>query len=471
MNQLEEEFNYYDETAAWNQVYQKIRQDSLLKHDFSVKDAKRPEYKERNRYRDVSPYDHSRVRLERNHLDYINASLVEYPEANRSYILTQGPLPKTSSHFWLMVWEQNSAAVLMLNRVVEMGRIKCHQYFPMNVNDEDDLVFEDVGLRVSYVSEEDKNFFVIRTLDIEDLQTGQKKRVLQFHYTTWPDFGVPESPEAFLNFLFAVRKAGVLEQSVGPPVIHCSAGIGRSGTFCLVDTCLILIEKNQDVNSVNVCDVLMEMRQYRMGLIQTADQLRFSYMAVIEGCKHVLSTSTVDSGIDNGAICQSSDDDVTYTHLNQDEDDLDADNIVKSPDLITSTLSPSDNNNPPITKVECNNQVVQPSGGHQISQIYSDENTKQYDHMIETTNITDNLSNEQLMEMDHLRQREQSGEIRRRAREERKKKTAEQIAKMKQKQRECEKLKLRRKRMTPLLWGASVAVLVASYVMYKCYIT
>ena len=64
------------------------------------------------------------------------------------------------------------------------------------------------------------------------------------------------------------------------------------------------IEKNQDVNSVNVCDVLMEMRQYRMGLIQTADQLRFSYMAVIEGCKHVLSTSTVDSGIDNGAICQ-----------------------------------------------------------------------------------------------------------------------------------------------------------------------
>lgn len=76
---------------------------------------------------------------------------------------------------------------------------------------------------------------------LTDLETKESREILHFHYTTWPDFGVPQSPTAFLNFLTDVRQSGTLDQNVGPPVVHCSAGIGRSGTFCLVDTCLVLV--------------------------------------------------------------------------------------------------------------------------------------------------------------------------------------------------------------------------------------
>lgn len=102
----------------------------------------------------------------------------------------------------------------------------------------------------------------------------------------WPDFGVPSSPIAFLQFLKQVRDSGVLEENVGPAVIHCSAGIGRSGTFCLVDCCLVLIDKEGE-NRVSVQDVLLELRKYRMGLIQTHDQLTFSYEAIVEGMKRM----------------------------------------------------------------------------------------------------------------------------------------------------------------------------------------
>lgn len=105
---------------------------------------------------------------------------------------------------------------------------------------------------------------------------------MQFHYTTWPDFGIPSSPNAFLKFLQQVRDSGCLSRDVGPAVVHCSAGIGRSGTFCLVDCCLVLIDK---YGECNVSKVLCELRSYRMGLIQTADQLDFSYQAIIEGIK------------------------------------------------------------------------------------------------------------------------------------------------------------------------------------------
>lgn len=118
------------------------------------------------------------------------------------------------------------------------------------------------GIKVSCEQKPDNWFFVVFTLRYWYLnsffvvmsmlqlyicyifyciQSLQTKEVIHFHYTTWPDFNVPKSPRAFLNFLFAVRSSGALERDVGPPVIHCSAGIGRSGTFCLVDTCLILV--------------------------------------------------------------------------------------------------------------------------------------------------------------------------------------------------------------------------------------
>ncbi|XP_075898536.1 tyrosine-protein phosphatase non-receptor type 1 [Nelusetta ayraudi] len=279
---MEAEFREIDESGSWNAIYQEIRQQSC---ELPCKIAKLPENRNRNRYRDVSPFDHSRIRLQLGTNDYINASLITVEEAQRNYILTQGPLPNTCGNFWEMVWEQRSRGVVMLNRVIEKGSIKCAQYWPHR--EERDAVFEDTNFKLTLVSEDIKSYYTVRQLELENLSTQETREILHFHYTTWPDFGVPESPASFLNFLFKVRESGCLNADHGPVVVHCSAGIGRSGTFCLVDTCLLLMSHRKDPSSVQIRQVLLEMRRYRMGLIQTADQLRFSYLAVIEGAKYI----------------------------------------------------------------------------------------------------------------------------------------------------------------------------------------
>lgn len=221
----------------------------------------KPQNKNLNRYRDVSPYDHSRIVLKRGNTDYINANLVKVEKANRQYILTQGPLINTISHFWLMVWEQNSKAVLMLNKLIEKKQEKCCQYWPAKVGSDYIMTLDDVGLTLEYVEHKDHSYYMKRVLRLTDVETKDSRYflktistelvrfilyfrdIIQFHYTTWPDFEVPSSPTAFLDFLKQVRSAGVLEADVGPAVVHCSAGIGRSGTFCLVDSCLVLVRQ------------------------------------------------------------------------------------------------------------------------------------------------------------------------------------------------------------------------------------
>ncbi|OQR68405.1 tyrosine-protein phosphatase non-receptor type 2-like, partial [Tropilaelaps mercedesae] len=124
-----------------------------------------------------------------------------------------------------------------------------------------------------------------RTFRLHDTKTGATRDVLQFHYVNWPDFGVPQSPYDFLDFLDDVRRSGCLDADVGPAVVHCSAGIGRSGTFCVVDSILKMVEENRDESDIKLQDVLIEMRRFRMSLIQTAEQLRFSYLAIIEALR------------------------------------------------------------------------------------------------------------------------------------------------------------------------------------------
>ncbi|XP_039662897.1 tyrosine-protein phosphatase non-receptor type 2a isoform X2 [Perca fluviatilis] len=281
---MEQEFEDIDSSGKWQNLYNEIRNQAS---DYPYKVAKLPANRNLNRYRDVSPYDHSRVKLENSENDYINASLVMVEEAQRAYILSQGPLRNTCGHFWLMIWEQCSKAVIMLNRIIEKGSEKCAQYWP--TTEELQMSFTDTGFVVRLLSEEDQSYYTIRVLELQNTMTGESREIYHFHYTTWPDFGVPESPASFLNFLFKVRESGSLGPEHGPAVVHCSAGIGRSGTLALVDTCLVLMDRRRDPSSVDIQKVLLDMREYRMGLIQTPDQLRFSYMAVIEGAKLILT--------------------------------------------------------------------------------------------------------------------------------------------------------------------------------------
>ncbi|XP_074101697.1 tyrosine-protein phosphatase non-receptor type 1 isoform X2 [Cotesia typhae] len=295
VSNVETEFLEINSKGAWAILYQQIRNESS-NFDYSCNESKKLQNKNLNRYRDVAPYDHTRVVLQRGSCDYINANLVKMEKANRQYILTQGPLPYTAGHFWLMVWEQNSKGILMLNKVIEKEQVKCHQYWPLGESNSS-MTFPDVNLKVEFVKRIETSHYTTSTLRLTDLDSMKSREILHFHYITWPDFGVPQSPVAFLRFLVDVRKSGALDSNVGPPIVHCSAGIGRSGTFCLVDTCLILIEKN-GLNSVNVKEVLLEMRRSRMGLIQTPDQLRFSYAAIIEGAKQLPSNNNLDDSIE-----------------------------------------------------------------------------------------------------------------------------------------------------------------------------
>ncbi|XP_028819936.1 tyrosine-protein phosphatase non-receptor type 2 isoform X2 [Denticeps clupeoides] len=285
---MDQDFRDIDSEGRWQNLYLEIRNQS---HECPYRVAKYPENRNRNRYRDVSPFDHSRVKLESTENDYINASLVVMEEARRSYILTQGPLRNTCGHFWLMIWEQKTKAVIMLNRVIEKGSEKCAQYWP--TQDEHEMSFRDTRFIVTLLSEDVKSYYTTRLLELKNANTGETREIYHFHYTTWPDFGVPESPASFLNFLFKVRESGSLGPDHGPAVVHCSAGIGRSGTFSLVDTCLVLMDKSKGPSSVDIKKILLDMRKYRMGLIQTPDQLRFSYMAVIEGAKCIMGDSSV----------------------------------------------------------------------------------------------------------------------------------------------------------------------------------
>ncbi|GFY61813.1 tyrosine-protein phosphatase non-receptor type 1 [Trichonephila inaurata madagascariensis] len=423
-------------------------------YSYIIKDAKKLENKNLNRYRDVNPFDHSRVRLERGDKDYINASLVKVPSANRSYILTQGPLPVTTGHFWLMVWEQKSKAILMLNRIIEKKTVKCHLYWPVGSENggSNDLVLPDVQLKITFLNQKNESNFVIRRFLLTDLESCDSREILQFHYTTWPDFGVPESPAAFLNFLFSVREAGVLNSNVGPPVVHCSAGIGRSGTFCLVDSCLVLIEKNNDPNCINIRQQLLEMRHYRMGLIQTPDQLRFSYLAIIEGAKRVLSIKTVLN-------TPSENENLTEVHsimsVNANTDDSD----VLPPPLPPRSSRNSDDLSPLQTATnisynELNGGVINlESTNVKLSKseasVNSDDNNHYTSDQTTDKEIMHSVSEASFSNSSTLSVSESLTELRKRARKEREDKTALMVQNIKKKQKETElweKRRLKRKR-------------------------
>ncbi|XP_065064741.1 tyrosine-protein phosphatase non-receptor type 1-like [Rhopilema esculentum] len=277
---LVEEVQKLDRSARWNYTFQVLNLETRkVVENFTLKAARQPEHRNLNRYRDVLPYDHSRVELEAGNTNYINGNLVEVDEIGRKYILTQGPLPDTCGHFWQMAWEQNSGAVIMLNKVIEKNAVKCHPYWPMG----EDEVIEYGDYTVKNLSERSESAYVVRDLQLEHTPSGKSRSIKQFHFMLWPDFGVPSTPETFLEFLYDIRDSGVFDPDVGPPVIHCSAGIGRSGTFCLVDTALLKAEQDGKPDLIDVKNLLLHLRRYRVGLVQTPEQLRFSYLAIIQG--------------------------------------------------------------------------------------------------------------------------------------------------------------------------------------------
>lgn len=261
---------------------------------------------ERNRYIDVLPFDQCRIVLgsdaNNQHSSYINASPVSIKRAHRNYILAQGPLENTCNDFWQMIWEQRVPAVIMLNRIVENGRDKCATYFPSKIGHR--VEFDDFIVELEKEERQHQNF-IVRKLRLKKTSEGDASRrsLLHVQYTEWPDFGVPASTKCFLNMLAFIKDQNVLSTSDDEPpcVIHCSAGIGRSGTFIIVDGVLRMIELGIPDSEISLNDLLVDLRCQRFGLIQTPQQLMFSWHAIIDALKQWDAKNSATKSAINGA--------------------------------------------------------------------------------------------------------------------------------------------------------------------------
>ncbi|XP_012278833.1 tyrosine-protein phosphatase non-receptor type 9 [Orussus abietinus] len=258
--------------------------------DGSFNNAKLRPNQPKNRYTDVLCYDHSRVCLSQIDgnptSDYINANFVDGYKQKNAFISTQGPLPKTCGDFWRMVWEQQTLVVVMTTRVVERGRTKCAQYWGPKPGDEESAG----GFTVTTLEVCTNPDYTISMLLLTNDKTEETREVCHMLYTAWPDYGVPQSARALLQFLSLVRQ----QQSKmlasrgdtwaghprGPPiVVHCSAGIGRTGTFCTLDICISRLE---DTGTVDIRGTVEKIRAQRAYSIQMPDQYVFCHRALAE---------------------------------------------------------------------------------------------------------------------------------------------------------------------------------------------
>uniref|UniRef100_A0A8D2LPF9 Tyrosine-protein phosphatase non-receptor type 9 n=1 Tax=Varanus komodoensis TaxID=61221 RepID=A0A8D2LPF9_VARKO len=250
-----------------------------------------PLNQEKNRYGDVPCLDQTRVKLSKQFsyqelTDYINASFMDGYKQRNAYIGTQGPLENTYGDFWRMVWEQNVLVIVMTTRLEEGGRRKCGQYWPL----EKDFQTCYGTLTVTNLGTENLTHYKKTILEIYNCESRERRLVTHFQYVSWPDYGVPSSAATLIDFLGAVKQQQRVAVSAlgprykghpgGPPiVVHCSAGIGRTGTFCALDICLSQL---QDVGTLNVYQTVVRMRMQRAFSIQTPEQYYFCYMAIIE---------------------------------------------------------------------------------------------------------------------------------------------------------------------------------------------
>ncbi|XP_048858089.1 receptor-type tyrosine-protein phosphatase mu-like isoform X6 [Brienomyrus brachyistius] len=238
--------------------------------------AKKDENRMKNRYGNIIAYDHSRVRLQplegEQSSDYINANYVDGYHRPNHYIATQGPMQETVIDFWRMVWQENTATIIMVTNLVEVGRVKCCKYWP-----DDTEIYRD--MKVTLIETQLLSEYVIRTFAVEKRGAHEIREIRQFHFTGWPDHGVPYHATGLLGFIRRVKAKN--PANAGPMVIHCSAGAGRTGCFIVIDIMLDMAERE---GVVDIYNCVRELRSRRVNMVQTEEQYVFIHDAILEAC-------------------------------------------------------------------------------------------------------------------------------------------------------------------------------------------
>ncbi|XP_055488588.1 receptor-type tyrosine-protein phosphatase S-like isoform X14 [Leucoraja erinacea] len=260
-----------NDNLKFSQEYESIDPGQQFTWEHSNMEVNKP----KNRYANVIAYDHSRVLLSAIEgipgSDYSNSNYIDGYRKQNAYIATQGPLPETFGDFWRMIWEQRSAIVVMMTKLEERSRVKCDQYWPSRGT-------ETLGLiQVTLQDTVELATYCVRTLTLDKIGSSEKREVRQFQFTAWPDHGVPEHPTPFLAFLRRVKACN--PPDAGPMVVHCSAGVGRTGCFIVIDA---MLERIKHEKTVDIYGHVTLMRSQRNYMVQTEDQYIFIHDALLE---------------------------------------------------------------------------------------------------------------------------------------------------------------------------------------------
>ncbi|XP_016155582.1 PREDICTED: receptor-type tyrosine-protein phosphatase F isoform X5 [Ficedula albicollis] len=239
--------------------------------------ANLPCNKFKNRLVNIMPYELTRVCLQPirgvEGSDYINASFIDGYRHQKAYIATQGPLAETTEDFWRMLWEHNSTIVVMLTKLREMGREKCHQYWPAERSARYQYFVVDP------MAEYNMPQYILREFKVTDARDGQSRTIRQFQFTDWPEQGVPKTGEGFIDFIGQVHKTKEQFGQDGPITVHCSAGVGRTGVFI---TLSIVLERMRYEGVVDMFQMVKTLRTQRPAMVQTEDQYQLCYRAALE---------------------------------------------------------------------------------------------------------------------------------------------------------------------------------------------
>ncbi|XP_077995178.1 uncharacterized protein LOC144448774 isoform X2 [Glandiceps talaboti] len=278
VREMRERFKAGDD--VFNADFQLLKQNSLKYRRQKPSRAGETDINmKKNRYKDIIPFDETRVILPEipntEGSDYINANFIRgVGQRNKVYLASQGPLPYTVVDFWRMLWSFKINVIVMACKLIENGKPKCERYWSES---NEERTFGEITVTVKSQKQQSQNV-IVRTFCAKK---GAETRTLnQYHYTAWPDHGIPSSPIPIVAMVKSFREDQPHDET--PIVIHCSAGCGRTGAIVVIDYVMKLLENEMLDSEFNLFDLIDEMRRQRPAIVQTRDQYEFVHYCVSE---------------------------------------------------------------------------------------------------------------------------------------------------------------------------------------------